>query len=523
MSKEEAQQNKPFVESGIPAYDNNHEAGFVQEYTPAKDGIELHPKPTADPLDPLNFPRWQKWTALGIVMWMYFLFTYITTTTVPSFALLQEQFSISYSQVNWTVALPALGLSVGPLVWSSLSDIYGRRIILIIGTIIALVATIGSAVAKTYSSYMAARFFQGLGVAPASTVGMAVVNDLFFEHERGQKLGLWVLAIDMGLLVGPLIGGFVTLVDQYWVAWLTAIFFAVLLIAQIFFFPETLYPRRLMLSQLPTSSGLRHDNEKTATVSASNDIARTKQLPFLNIWKIPGIEHPKPWDTLVRFIEMWTFPNVAVAVVVYSFAWYWWIMSVITYLPPAYPEYRPQIQGLLYGGMILGTLFSEVLCSGTLGDWIVIKLAKKNNNVRVAEMRLWLLYPATVITSVGLIVWGVSVDKHYHWMVGQVALFLVAAGIQMGNTAICAYIVDCYPLHAMSVISFYVVLLNLSAFANPFFIAPWCDTVGFTGTFTTQGLLTAVVVIPAICILHVFGKRWRERRGAPKWISPEYA
>ena len=33
---------------------------------------------------------------------------------------------------------------------------------------------------------------------------MAIINDLFFEHERGQKIGLWVLAIDMGLLFGPL-------------------------------------------------------------------------------------------------------------------------------------------------------------------------------------------------------------------------------------------------------------------------------------------------------------------------------
>lgn len=74
--------------------------------------------------------------------------------------------------------------------------------------------------ADTYAGYMAARFFQGFGVSPASTVGMAVgmvfrlldfytwlmkllVNDLFFEYERGQKLGLWVLAIDSGLLLGP--------------------------------------------------------------------------------------------------------------------------------------------------------------------------------------------------------------------------------------------------------------------------------------------------------------------------------
>lgn len=78
---------------------------------------------------------------------------------------------------------------------------------------------------------------------------------------------------------------------------------------------------------------------------------------------------------------------------------YWWVMSVVTYLPFGYPTYKPQIQGLLYIGLILGTLSSEVLCSGTLGDWIVLRLAKKNNNVRVAEMRLWMAYPAALSTA----------------------------------------------------------------------------------------------------------------------------
>ena len=89
------------------------------------------------------------------------MFTYITTTTVPSFPDLQEKFGISYSQVNWTVAIPALGLAVGPLIWSSLADIYGRRVIFIIGTSMALASTIGAAKAGDYANYMAARFFQG--------------------------------------------------------------------------------------------------------------------------------------------------------------------------------------------------------------------------------------------------------------------------------------------------------------------------------------------------------------------------
>ena len=37
----------------------------------------------------------------------------------------------------------------------------------------------------------------------------------------------------------------------------------------------------------------------------------------------------------------------------------------------------------------------------------------------------------------------------------------------MGNTVITSYIVDCYPLQSMSVITFYSVFLNLSAFINP--------------------------------------------------------
>ena len=73
--------------------------------------------------------------------------------------------------------IPAVGLSIGALFWSSFADIYGRRIIIIVGTFIALSATVWSALAPEFVSYMAARFFQGFGVSPAATVGMAVVTE----------------------------------------------------------------------------------------------------------------------------------------------------------------------------------------------------------------------------------------------------------------------------------------------------------------------------------------------------------
>lgn len=105
------------------------------------------------------------------------MFTYITTTTIPSFPEIQKLYDINYAEVNWTVGAPSIGLAFGPLLWSSLSDIYGRRIVFIAGTTIAFAATIGTAVSKTYIAYMFARFFQGLGASPGGTVGLAIVSE----------------------------------------------------------------------------------------------------------------------------------------------------------------------------------------------------------------------------------------------------------------------------------------------------------------------------------------------------------
>ncbi|KAI9886331.1 MAG: hypothetical protein M1823_001889 [Watsoniomyces obsoletus] len=489
-----------------------------------KHGIRLYPQPTNDPLDPLNWPRWRKLVILGIVMWMYFLFTYITTTTVPSFPQLQTQYNITYAQVNWTVAIPALGLAVGPLFWSSLADIYGRRLIFIVGTVIALASTIGAAEVDSYGGYMAARFFQGFGVSPAATVGLAIINDLFFEHERGEKVGLWVLALDTGLLVGPLIGGFMDLVSSAWIQWLTAIFFAVLLVLELVFLTETLYPRNRMLSAMPVVSPVI-DIEKSGLRTgdaADVDLPRTRTLPFILIKPVPGMRHPKPWDSLVRFVFMFKYLTVSISVFIFCFAWYWWILSVITFIPSAYAQYSPQIQGLLFLGLILGTLISEVLCSGRLSDFIVKKLTLKNGGVRIAEMRLWLAYPAALLSTIGLVIWGISIDRQYHWMVGQVAFFLFGAGVQIGNTVISSYIVDCYPLQSMSVITFYSVLLNLSAFVNPFFITPWVESSGYTWTFAAQGIITFFASVPVIGLIHWFGPTLRAKNGQPSWVNPEH-
>lgn len=129
-------------------------------------------------------------------------------------------------------------------------------------------------------------------------MGLAIVNDIFYEQQRGLKAGLWVLAIDMGLLVGPLIGGFMDSVNHYWISWLTAILFAAIFVAEIFFLPETLYPRNKMLRVFPYTDGniarvadieetARRQNDATETA-----LKRTETLALTNAKPVPGMRHP---------------------------------------------------------------------------------------------------------------------------------------------------------------------------------------------------------------------------------------
>lgn len=216
------------------------------------------------------------------------------------------------------------------------------------------------------------------------------------------------------------------------------------------------------------------------------------------------MRHPRPWDSISRFFLTFKYPVVVATAGVFCFTWYWWVLSIVTFIPAAYAQYSPAIQGLLFLGLLLGSWFAELFCSGRMSDWIVQKLNRKHEGSQIAERRLWLAYPAAVLSAskclahTNAILLLLTVDDSWPCHLGPKyrqevalgrrtncflpllvpedrvilnfvanALSIVAMGIQMGNTMIPTYIVDCYPLQSMSAITFYSVLLDLSAFINP--------------------------------------------------------
>lgn len=62
-------------------------------------------------------------------------------------------------------------------------------------TFIGIIATFGTGLANKWSTLLVARVFSGVGVGAAMALGAATVNDMFFLHEKGFKMGIWTVSL----------------------------------------------------------------------------------------------------------------------------------------------------------------------------------------------------------------------------------------------------------------------------------------------------------------------------------------
>ena len=147
-------------------------------------------------------------------------------------------------------SLYVLGYAFGPIIWAPLSELYGRRVPIIIGAFGFGVFSIGVAVAKDLQTIMLCRFFSGIfGSCPLAVVA-AVFSDMFDNAHRGLAIAVFSMTVFMGPLLGPFIGGFLTIsyLGWRWTEYLTAIMaFTSCILA--FFFQKESYPPVILVDK----------------------------------------------------------------------------------------------------------------------------------------------------------------------------------------------------------------------------------------------------------------------------------
>lgn len=133
-----------------------------------------------------------------------FIDSSVVNVALPAVA---RDLSASADGLQWTVNAYLLPLSAVMLFGGAAGDRFGRRRLLLLGTTLFAIASLGCALAPNLSSLLAARFLQGVGGALLMPNSLAILGQTFTGEAKGRAVGIWAAASAIASALGPVLGG----------------------------------------------------------------------------------------------------------------------------------------------------------------------------------------------------------------------------------------------------------------------------------------------------------------------------
>ncbi|MCC2647042.1 MAG: MFS-type bicyclomycin resistance protein [Rickettsiaceae bacterium] len=133
-----------------------------------------------------------------------------TSETVISIALpsLAHHLSVTDNMVQLSSSIYFFSFAMGIFFWGRVSDIFGRRPIMLTGLCIYFIATINCLNVNSIEALLALRFLQAFGASVASVICQAMTRDSYQGHELANAFASVSIGMSMVPSIGPVFGGY---------------------------------------------------------------------------------------------------------------------------------------------------------------------------------------------------------------------------------------------------------------------------------------------------------------------------
>ena len=148
--------------------------------------------------------HWWVYASVAVAMFMTVMDQSGLNIALPRIA---EHFEADLPTVQWIVLSYILATSALVMPMGRLSDMIGRKRVLMAGLVVFMGAAIAAGFSNLYILLIAAKVVQAVGAAAIQANGMAMITQAFPENERGKALGLYMTIIGTGSISGPIVGG----------------------------------------------------------------------------------------------------------------------------------------------------------------------------------------------------------------------------------------------------------------------------------------------------------------------------
>ena len=127
----------------------------------------------------------------------------------PSITIIKADFNLTSDMVQLILTVYIIAAGIGQLIFGILSDRFGRRPILLTGSLLFVLSSIVSVFSPNILFLLIMRTVQGLGAAACMSMARVIVNDSFNKTEAAEKLSLITAIMVIFPLISLILGGFI--------------------------------------------------------------------------------------------------------------------------------------------------------------------------------------------------------------------------------------------------------------------------------------------------------------------------
>ncbi|GME38295.1 mfs transporter [Neofusicoccum parvum] len=378
--------------------------------------IVLIPQPSDDSDDPLNWSRLKKHVVFAALIMPSFLADFGISYGAVTFEKQAETWDVSVAKAANSISGAIFMQGVGGLFAVPFTERYGRLPVLFWSQLLALAVVIAATLSPTYASFTAARTLQGLFNTPPQVIGLTVIHDMFFFHERTRKINIWCISFLFGPLFAPVMSSLIL----SRIGWredfgILAGMYGLSLLLVVAIGDETAFDRKSP-----------RNNLKTSGMSG-----RLALLTGVTGWRTRG--RPGLGSVFLDIFQVHIRPQILLPTVGFYMVLIMWTIGFINTLSqilyPAPYFFTPVQVGLFYLAPCLGALVGQ-LYGHWFNDWLCARYVRKHGGKYRPESRLWGCYVGLVFGVVGLVLYGQALQHQLSWAALAVAygVYAVAQG-----------------------------------------------------------------------------------------------